>query len=160
MRKLNTSAGILEVMGAPLTGTELRAYVMSGGGITLKNFKPRLRSKRCFLIFPIRGSEKKGLVSVEIKKKKGQVWFHISCTLFVFLMWWCHLEQILCIRLVFWFCLSVLITKLGDCYLLNLCLLFVMKKGSGTSSCFFLWIICKSLFSFFCLNHTFIPGIY
>lgn len=72
MRKLNTSAGILEVMGAPLTGTELRAYVMSGGGITLKNFKPRLRSKRCFLIFPIRGSEKKGLVSVEIKKKKGQ----------------------------------------------------------------------------------------
>ncbi|KAJ9160496.1 hypothetical protein P3X46_025892 [Hevea brasiliensis] len=72
MRKLNTSAGILEVMGAPLAGTELRAYVMSGGGITLKNFKPRLRSKRCFLIFPIRGSERKGLVSVEVKKKKGQ----------------------------------------------------------------------------------------
>ncbi|KDP21622.1 hypothetical protein JCGZ_03293 [Jatropha curcas] len=72
MRKLNTNAGILEVMGAPLTGTELRAYVMSGGGITLKKFKPRLRSKRCFLIFPIRGSERKGLVSVEIKKKKGQ----------------------------------------------------------------------------------------
>lgn len=72
MRKLNTSAGILEVMGAPLTGTDLRAYVMSGGGITLKNFKPQLRSKRCFLIFPVRGSERKGLVSVEVKKKKGQ----------------------------------------------------------------------------------------
>ncbi|KAH6773865.1 import inner membrane translocase subunit [Perilla frutescens var. hirtella] len=72
MRKLNTSAGILEVMGAPLTGTDLRAYVMSGGGITLKNFKPRLGSKRCFLIFPIQGSERKGLVSVEVKKKKGQ----------------------------------------------------------------------------------------
>ncbi|XP_050209623.1 uncharacterized protein LOC126660263 [Mercurialis annua] len=72
MRKLNTSAAILEVMGAPLTGTDLRAYVMSGGGITLKNFKPRLRSKRCFVIFPIRGSERKGLVSVEVKKKKGQ----------------------------------------------------------------------------------------
>ncbi|KAI3470983.1 hypothetical protein Pfo_027646 [Paulownia fortunei] len=72
MRRLNTSAGILEVMGAPLTGTDLRAYVMSGGGITLKNFQPRLRSKRCFLIFPIRGSERKGLVSVEVKKKKGQ----------------------------------------------------------------------------------------
>jgi hypothetical protein len=26
MRRLNTSAGILEVMGAPLSGTELRAY--------------------------------------------------------------------------------------------------------------------------------------
>ncbi|KAK3022369.1 hypothetical protein RJ639_047343 [Escallonia herrerae] len=72
MRRLNTSAGILEVMGAPLTGTDLRAYVMSGGGITLKNFKPAFRSKRCFLIFPIRGAERKGLVSVEVKNKKGQ----------------------------------------------------------------------------------------
>ncbi|KAF5752639.1 hypothetical protein HS088_TW01G00554 [Tripterygium wilfordii] len=72
MRKLNTSAGILEVMGAPLSGTDLRAYVMSGGGLTVKNLKPTLRSKRCFLIFPIRGSDRKGLVSVEVKKKKGQ----------------------------------------------------------------------------------------
>ena len=73
MRKLNTSAGILEVMGAPLTGTDLRAYVMSGGGFSLKKFKPKLRGKRCFLIFPIRGSERRGLVSVEVKKKKGEV---------------------------------------------------------------------------------------
>lgn len=73
MRKLNTSADILEIMGAPLTGTDLRAYVMSGGGITLKNFKAALRSKRCFLIFPIRGAEMKGLVSVEVKNKKGKV---------------------------------------------------------------------------------------
>ncbi|KAF6143013.1 hypothetical protein GIB67_041081 [Kingdonia uniflora] len=72
MRKLNTSAGILEVMGAPLSGTDLRAYVMSGGLITLKNFKLKFGGKRCFLIFPIRGSERKGLVSVEVKKKKGQ----------------------------------------------------------------------------------------
>ncbi|KAF4380059.1 hypothetical protein F8388_018183 [Cannabis sativa] len=72
MRRLNTSAGILEVMGAPLSGSDLRAYVMSGGGLTIKNFKPRIRSKRCFLLFPIRGSERKGLVSVEVKKKKGQ----------------------------------------------------------------------------------------
>ena len=74
MTRLNMSAGILEVMGAPLTGTDLRAYVMSGGGIALKKFKPRIRSKRCFLIFPITGSERKGLVSVEVKKKKGQVY--------------------------------------------------------------------------------------
>ncbi|OIT21697.1 PREDICTED: uncharacterized protein LOC109218570 [Nicotiana attenuata] len=72
MRRLNTEAGILEVMGAPLSGTDLRAYVMSGGGVTLKNFKPRFRGKRCFLIFPIRGSERKGLVSVEVKNKKGE----------------------------------------------------------------------------------------
>lgn len=72
MRKLNTSAGILEVMGAPLAGTDLRAYVMSGGGISLKKLKPRFRSKICFLIFPIRGSERRGLVSVEVKNKRGQ----------------------------------------------------------------------------------------
>ncbi|XVF41253.1 hypothetical protein PTKIN_Ptkin01aG0265800 [Pterospermum kingtungense] len=72
MRRLNTAAGILEVMGAPLAGTDLRAYVMSGGGLTLKNFKPKLRSKRCFLIFPIHGSERKGLVSVLVKKNKGE----------------------------------------------------------------------------------------
>ncbi|KAF8102053.1 hypothetical protein N665_0201s0342 [Sinapis alba] len=72
MRKLNTAANILEVMGAPLTGSDLRAYVMSGGGITLKKFKPTVRSKRCFLLFPVQGAERKGLVSVEVKKKKGQ----------------------------------------------------------------------------------------
>ncbi|KAF9595849.1 hypothetical protein IFM89_005335 [Coptis chinensis] len=72
MRKLNTSAAILEVMGAPLSGTDVRAYVMSGGGISLRNFKLKLGGKRCFLIFPIQGSERKGLVSVGVKKKKGQ----------------------------------------------------------------------------------------
>ncbi|KAF2566092.1 hypothetical protein F2Q68_00023749 [Brassica cretica] len=35
-------------------------------------FKPTIRSKRCFLLFPVQGSERKGLVSVEVKKKKGQ----------------------------------------------------------------------------------------
>ncbi|KAL9258588.1 hypothetical protein AKJ16_DCAP05491 [Drosera capensis] len=63
---------MLEVMGAPLTGTDLRAYIMSGGGLTMNRFNPRLRSKRCFLIFPIVGSERRGLVSVEVKKKKGK----------------------------------------------------------------------------------------
>ncbi|XP_044974905.1 uncharacterized protein LOC123442822 [Hordeum vulgare subsp. vulgare] len=72
MTKLNTSAAILEVMGAPLAGTDVRAYVMSGGGPKLKDFKFRVGGKRCFLIFPIKGSERKGLVSVEVKKKKGQ----------------------------------------------------------------------------------------
>ncbi|KAG7561088.1 hypothetical protein ISN45_Aa05g025430 [Arabidopsis thaliana x Arabidopsis arenosa] len=72
MRKLNTAADVLEVMGAPLAGSDLRAYVMSGGGITFKKFKPTIRNKRCFLLFPVQGSERKGLVSVEVKKKKGQ----------------------------------------------------------------------------------------
>ncbi|KAH9609238.1 hypothetical protein KSS87_015297 [Heliosperma pusillum] len=72
MRELNTDARSLEVMGAPLAGTDLRAYVMSGGGLTMTKFKPRLRSKSCFLIFPVRGSERKGLASVHVKKKKGK----------------------------------------------------------------------------------------
>ncbi|XP_051121580.1 uncharacterized protein LOC127244988 [Andrographis paniculata] len=72
MRKLNTSAGILEVMGAPLAGTDLRAYVISGEGVNLKKLRPRFRSKRCFLVFPIRGSERNGLVSFQVKKKNGQ----------------------------------------------------------------------------------------
>ncbi|KAG0481712.1 hypothetical protein HPP92_012570 [Vanilla planifolia] len=72
MRKLNTSASVLEVMGAPLAGTDVRAYVMSGGLPKIKNFKLRLGGKRCFLIFPVRGSERRGLVSMEVKKKKGQ----------------------------------------------------------------------------------------
>ncbi|XP_074295155.1 uncharacterized protein LOC141623023 [Silene latifolia] len=72
MRELNTDARSLEVMGAPLAGTDLRAYVMSGGGLTMSKFKPRLRSKSCFLIFPVRGSERKGLASVHVKKKKGK----------------------------------------------------------------------------------------
>ncbi|KAF3612589.1 hypothetical protein FXO37_36691 [Capsicum annuum] len=73
MRRLTTEAGILKVMGAPLFETDLRAFVMSRGGITLENFKPQFRVKRCFLIFPMRGSERKGLVSVEVKNKQGQV---------------------------------------------------------------------------------------
>lgn len=77
IRKLNASAALLEVLGAPLTGTDVRAYVMSGGGLKLKSFKPRLSGKRCFLIFPIKGSERRGLVSVEAKKKKGHYEFKL-----------------------------------------------------------------------------------
>ncbi|KAG2258132.1 hypothetical protein Bca52824_077426 [Brassica carinata] len=48
MRKLNTAANILEVMGAPLTGSDLRAYVMSGGGITLKSLSQQLGASVAF----------------------------------------------------------------------------------------------------------------
>ncbi|KAI4962985.1 hypothetical protein ZWY2020_020562 [Hordeum vulgare] len=69
MTKLNTSAAILEVMWVHLfiAGTDARAYVMVGG-------------KWCFYL-PIKGPERKGLVSVEVKKKKGQV-FKIFLLLF------------------------------------------------------------------------------
>ncbi|GBG62274.1 hypothetical protein CBR_g29882 [Chara braunii] len=77
MRMINTSPAVLEVMGAPLTGTDVRAYVMSGGRLRIKNFKPRLSTKRVYLIFPVRGAERRGLVSVEAKKKKGKYEFKL-----------------------------------------------------------------------------------
>eukprot|EP00252_Welwitschia_mirabilis_P014981 TRINITY_DN3306_c0_g1_i1.p1 TRINITY_DN3306_c0_g1~~TRINITY_DN3306_c0_g1_i1.p1 ORF type:complete len:381 (+),score=75.33 TRINITY_DN3306_c0_g1_i1:172-1314(+) len=77
MRKLNTSAGILEVLGAPLSGTDVRAYIMSGGRLRFKNFRPSISRKRCFLIFPIQGSERRGLATVGVKKKKGQYDFKL-----------------------------------------------------------------------------------
>eukprot|EP00897_Mesotaenium_endlicherianum_P004512 jgi/Mesen1/4089/ME000214S03272 len=77
MRALNANAGVLEVLGAPLSGSDIRAYVMSGGGLRMKNFKPRLSNKRCFLLFPVRGSERKGLVSAEVKKKQGKYDFKL-----------------------------------------------------------------------------------
>ncbi|XP_024395053.1 uncharacterized protein [Physcomitrium patens] len=77
MRKLNTSAPVLEAMGAPLRGTDLRAYIMSGGDLRIKSFRPRLSNKRCFIIFPVSGAERKGLVSIEVKKKGGQYDFKL-----------------------------------------------------------------------------------
>eukprot|EP00850_Spirogloea_muscicola_P006725 SM000032S12109 [mRNA] locus=s32:558228:560633:- [translate_table: standard] len=77
MRALNTNAGVLEIMGAPLTGSEVRAYVMSGGGLRMKGLNVRLASKRCFVIFPVRGSERRGLVSADVKRKKGKYDFKL-----------------------------------------------------------------------------------
>eukprot|EP00884_Botryococcus_braunii_P014833 jgi/Botrbrau1/23350/Bobra.0051s0009.1 len=69
---LNTNPGILEVMGAPVTGSPLRAYVMTGGGIRMKGLLPRWRSRRIQMIFPLTGAERRGLVSLEAKKRKGK----------------------------------------------------------------------------------------
>ena len=71
IRQLNVHPGILEIMGAPLVGSEARASVLTGGGIKFKGLKPKIRSKRVAMIFPLKGGERRGLVSVEAKKKKG-----------------------------------------------------------------------------------------
>lgn len=71
--KLNTHPGILEIMGAPLTGSTLQATVVTGGGLKFKGLRPKLRSRRVHMLFPLRGSERRGLVSVEAKKKGGQL---------------------------------------------------------------------------------------
>ena len=73
IRALQTHAGSLEVLGAPISGSDVRAYVMSGGGLRVKNWRVGLASRRCFLLFPVRGTEQRGIVSAEVKKKNGKV---------------------------------------------------------------------------------------
>lgn len=41
-------------MGAPLAGTDVRAYVTTGGGLRLKGLTPRLRYRRLHMIFPLK----------------------------------------------------------------------------------------------------------
>ncbi len=53
-----------------MAGSDLRAYVMTGGGLRIKHLKPRLRSRRLQMIFPLSGTERRGLVSLEAKKVK------------------------------------------------------------------------------------------
>lgn len=76
MVRLNTHPGVLEVMGAPLVGSDVRAYVVTGGGLYLsKSFRIKVRSRRIQMMFPLSGPERKGLASLEAKRKQGQyVW--------------------------------------------------------------------------------------
>ena len=57
-------------MGAPVAGSNVRASVLTGGGLRMKGLQPRLRSRRVQMIFPLSGSERRGLVSLEAKKLK------------------------------------------------------------------------------------------
>ena len=58
-------------MGAPLAGSEVRAYVMTGGGVRFKGWWPSYRARRVQMIFPLKGTDKRGLVSLEAKKRKA-----------------------------------------------------------------------------------------
>jgi len=77
-QQLRNHPGVLELMGHPLVGTDVRAYVMSGGGIKV-NLRKRLRPKwgreRAHLLFPLRGAERRGIVSAVAKRKAGQYHF-------------------------------------------------------------------------------------
>lgn len=59
-------------MGAPLAGSEVRAYVMTGGGMRFKGWWPRYRARRVQMIFPLKGTDKRGLVSLEAKKRQAR----------------------------------------------------------------------------------------
>ena len=61
---------LCQLLGAPLVGSDLRAYILSGGHFRIRPFlRPKFASRRIHMIFPIRGPEGKGIVSLEAKKK-------------------------------------------------------------------------------------------
>ncbi|CAG9466218.1 unnamed protein product [Pedinophyceae sp. YPF-701] len=72
MVRLNSSPGALEVLGAPLSGSDIRAYVVTGGGLKVSGWRPKLRARRVQMIFPVRGSERRGLVTLEAKRRHGR----------------------------------------------------------------------------------------
>ena len=57
-------------MGAPIAGSALRATVVTGGGLKFRGLRPKVSSRRLQMIFPLKGSERRGLVSLEAKKRR------------------------------------------------------------------------------------------
>lgn len=53
MRRLEQHHGLLEVLGAPIVGSELRAVVTTGGGWRVSGMAPRWRAAKLHLVFPI-----------------------------------------------------------------------------------------------------------
>eukprot|EP00271_Cylindrocystis_brebissonii_P008211 TRINITY_DN22231_c0_g1_i1.p1 TRINITY_DN22231_c0_g1~~TRINITY_DN22231_c0_g1_i1.p1 ORF type:complete len:596 (-),score=100.92 TRINITY_DN22231_c0_g1_i1:793-2580(-) len=77
MQTLQMNARALEALGAPLSGSDVRAYVVSGGDLRVRDWRLTLAGRRCFLVFPVRGSERHGLVSAELSKRNGKSRFKI-----------------------------------------------------------------------------------
>ena len=87
MTRLNTDPRALELLGAPIAGSDLRASVKTGGGLKVRLWpRPSLkvRSRRVHMIFPVqaprlvlRPRAGKGLVSIEAKKRFGRYEFKL-----------------------------------------------------------------------------------
>ena len=78
LARLSRSPGVERVLGAPLAGSQIRAYLLTGGHPILRGLvRPAWRSQRCHMVFPVSGSLRKGLVSVECKKVHGQLVFKV-----------------------------------------------------------------------------------
>jgi hypothetical protein len=74
---LSESDAVTRLLGAPLSHTETRAFVLSGGNLRIKEFIPRIRSRRCNLLFPLSGPLGRGIVSAEAKREKGKYIFKL-----------------------------------------------------------------------------------
>ena len=76
LRRLGRSPAVHEALGLPVAGSHVRAFVMTGGHPKLKRWwQPGWRSHRCHMVFPVAGTEHRGLVSVECKKRRGRYVF-------------------------------------------------------------------------------------
>ena len=75
--QLTANEAVFRALGAPLVHTETRAFVLSGGGLKIKNWRPRLRSRRCHLLFPMSGPQGRAIVSAEAKREKGKYVFKL-----------------------------------------------------------------------------------
>ena len=51
----------------------------AGGGLRLKGYRPKLRSRRVQMMFPIAGSERRGLASLEAKKQHVRPAAAVAC---------------------------------------------------------------------------------
>lgn len=71
MRLMERHHGLREVLGAPIVGSELRATVITGGTWRVSRMSPRWREAKVHLVFPVSGTRKSGVVTVEAKKKGG-----------------------------------------------------------------------------------------
>ena len=80
MRRLERHAGLREVLGAPVVPSEHRAIVTTGGVWTSGNRSminsmvptmgpPRFRDAKVHMAFTVEGTRKRGLVTVEAKKR-------------------------------------------------------------------------------------------
>lgn len=53
-----------------MAGSNVRASVSTGGGLRLRGLVPAIRTRRLQMIFPLTGADRRGLVSLEAKKRK------------------------------------------------------------------------------------------
>ena len=61
---MSSTASLCNVMSL----RDVRA-ACAGGGLRLKGYRPKLRARRVQMMFPIAGSERRGLASLEAKKQ-------------------------------------------------------------------------------------------